>query len=116
MAEQIDAEWRTLVTEAYDRARQILTQYRGKLDAVAERLIEDGGTTSTPSSRPDLPVAAPARKRRAPENQVPGWATSGGGISLERRPPRSRLGRLAFPQTKQKRPPVIPAGVLFGGG
>lgn len=40
VAEQIDEEVRSLVAEAYDRARQILTQYRDKLDAVAERLLE----------------------------------------------------------------------------
>jgi cell division protease FtsH len=40
IAERIDAEVRTLVQEAYDRARSILTQYRTQLDAVAQRLIE----------------------------------------------------------------------------
>jgi cell division protease FtsH len=40
IAERIDAEVRTLVQEAYDRARSILTQYRVQLDAVAQKLIE----------------------------------------------------------------------------
>ncbi len=41
IAEQIDAEVRKLVNEAYDRARALLQQYRDKLDAVAERLLEE---------------------------------------------------------------------------
>lgn len=40
VAEQIDHEVRTLVSDAYDRARQILVEHRDKLDAVARRLIE----------------------------------------------------------------------------
>ncbi len=40
IAERIDAEVRTLVQEAYDRARSVLTQYRAQLDAVAQKLIE----------------------------------------------------------------------------
>jgi len=40
VAEQIDHEVRMLVTDAYDRARQILVDNRDKLDAVAQRLIE----------------------------------------------------------------------------
>jgi cell division protease FtsH len=40
VAEQIDGEVRKLIGEAYDRARQILVQYRDKLDAVAERLLD----------------------------------------------------------------------------
>lgn len=40
VAEQIDQEVRRLVNESHQRARQILLQYRDKLDAVAERLLE----------------------------------------------------------------------------
>jgi cell division protease FtsH len=40
VAEKIDSEVRNLVNEAYDRARQILIEYREKLDAVAKRLLE----------------------------------------------------------------------------
>jgi len=40
VAEQIDREVRELVNEAYARARQILLEYRGKLDLVAQRLLE----------------------------------------------------------------------------
>ena len=40
VAEQIDSEVHALVAQAHERARQILTQYRDKLEAVAERLLE----------------------------------------------------------------------------
>lgn len=40
IAEQIDSEVRSLVNEAYDRAKQILIDYRDKLDSVAKRLLE----------------------------------------------------------------------------
>ncbi len=40
VAEQIDAEVRRLVRDAYQQARQILIDYRDKLDAVAEKLLE----------------------------------------------------------------------------
>jgi len=40
IAEQIDREVRTLVSSAYDQARNILLEHRDKLDAIAQRLIE----------------------------------------------------------------------------
>jgi cell division protease FtsH len=40
VAEQIDKEVRDLVTEAYAQSRQILTNYRDRLDAIAQRLME----------------------------------------------------------------------------
>jgi cell division protease FtsH len=40
VAELIDKEVRTIVSESYERAKTILTEYRDKLDAVAERLLE----------------------------------------------------------------------------
>jgi cell division protease FtsH len=40
VAEQIDGEVRRLVGEAHSNARQILIEYRDKLDAVARRLLE----------------------------------------------------------------------------
>lgn len=40
VAEQIDREVRRLVSEAHDRARAILSEYRDKLDAVAQKLLE----------------------------------------------------------------------------
>jgi len=40
VAEKIDSEVRSIVNTAYQRALEIIKQYRGKLDAVAERLLE----------------------------------------------------------------------------
>jgi cell division protease FtsH len=40
VAELIDKEVQTIVNEAYERAKTILREYRDKLDAVAERLLE----------------------------------------------------------------------------
>jgi cell division protease FtsH len=40
VAEQIDQEVRRLVNDAYTRSRQVLLEYRDKLDAVAQRLLE----------------------------------------------------------------------------
>ncbi len=41
VAQEIDAEVRRFVTEAYERARSILTTYRHKLDEIADRLIAE---------------------------------------------------------------------------
>ncbi len=40
VAEQIDKEVRTLVNDAYDKAKKILLQYREALDTIARRLLE----------------------------------------------------------------------------
>ena len=40
VAEEIDGEVRRLVSDAYDKARQILVDYRDRLDSVARRLLE----------------------------------------------------------------------------
>ena len=40
VAEKIDQEVLNLVTEAYKRAKKILTKHRKKLDEVANRLLE----------------------------------------------------------------------------
>ena len=40
VAEEIDGEVRRLMDEAYARAKEILTTYRQKLDAIAQRLME----------------------------------------------------------------------------
>lgn len=40
VAQQIDEEVKTIITHAYDRARDILKGYRAKLDELAERLIK----------------------------------------------------------------------------
>ncbi len=39
-AEKIDAEITRIVTEAHDKARELLTAHRGKLESVARRLLE----------------------------------------------------------------------------
>jgi cell division protease FtsH len=41
VAEQIDEEVRRIISGAYNRAREILTTYRERLDAVANRLIHE---------------------------------------------------------------------------
>ncbi len=41
VAEKIDKEVRAMVSEAYNRAREILTKYRKQLDAVAQKLLEN---------------------------------------------------------------------------
>jgi cell division protease FtsH len=40
VAQEIDSEVRLLIGNAHDHASSILTQYRDRLDAVAQRLIE----------------------------------------------------------------------------
>ncbi len=40
VAQQIDEEVRRIITEAYEKAKDVLTRYRDKLEAVANRLIE----------------------------------------------------------------------------
>jgi cell division protease FtsH len=40
VAEQIDKEVRTLVNEAYEKAKRILLQYREYLDKIARKLLE----------------------------------------------------------------------------
>jgi cell division protease FtsH len=40
VAEEIDSEIRRIIEDAYDTAKDILTVYRQKLDAIAQRLIE----------------------------------------------------------------------------
>jgi cell division protease FtsH len=40
VAQEIDGEVRRFINDAYTRAREILVQYRDRLDAIARRLIE----------------------------------------------------------------------------
>jgi cell division protease FtsH len=40
VAQQIDSEVRSLIAEAHNRAKEVLTTYRDKLEALARRLIE----------------------------------------------------------------------------
>ena len=41
IAEKIDVAIQELIQDAYDKAKSILTQYRGELDQIAERLLEE---------------------------------------------------------------------------
>jgi cell division protease FtsH len=41
VAQEIDREVRRFIDEAYSRAKEVLTTYRDKLIALAQRLIED---------------------------------------------------------------------------
>jgi cell division protease FtsH len=66
VAEQIDEEVRRIISGAYNRAREILTTYRERLDAVANRLIHEETIEGTEFEamftdlpRP-TPVAVPA--------------------------------------------------------
>jgi cell division protease FtsH len=40
IAEKIDAEVRQIIDEAYERARQLLTEHRDKLELIAQKLLE----------------------------------------------------------------------------
>jgi len=40
VAEKIDVEVRGIVADAYERAKEILTNYRAKLDEIADKLME----------------------------------------------------------------------------
>ena len=61
VAQEIDSEVRRLISEAHDRAVSILTQYRDKLDAIAQRLIE-----VVPASSPTaMPLPASCASSRA---------------------------------------------------
>jgi cell division protease FtsH len=39
-AQKIDAEIKRILTDAHDKAREILTSYRGKLETVTRRLLD----------------------------------------------------------------------------
>jgi len=51
VAQEIDGEVRRFINDAYTRAREILTQYRDRLDAIARRLIEVETIDSTEFER-----------------------------------------------------------------
>jgi cell division protease FtsH len=82
VAQEIDAEVRHLVSAAHDKAREILTQHRNKLDAVACKLVEiealdakqfnalmTGQQIEPPQTTSGTPLAAPAR----PASEPPNW-------------------------------------------
>ncbi|NLN70208.1 MAG: ATP-dependent metallopeptidase FtsH/Yme1/Tma family protein [Chloroflexi bacterium] len=47
VAEKIDTAIQNLVQEAYDKAKEILNQYRGELDKIAEKLLEVESITAS---------------------------------------------------------------------
>ncbi len=82
VAQEIDAEVRRIVSEAYARAKEVLTKYREQLDRIAQRLIEvetldakefialfEGTLLPSDESKSTPPSAAgqPARPRPARE-------------------------------------------------
>jgi cell division protease FtsH len=80
VAEKIDQEVRRLVNDAYIRARQILVEYRDKLDEVATRLLE----VETISREEFEKMFPPPIPKRSPTpvlvvNQ-PGNNNNGGGL------------------------------------
>ncbi|MCS7252337.1 MAG: ATP-dependent zinc metalloprotease FtsH [Thermoflexus sp.] len=81
VAQEIDAEVRRLVMEAYERAKRILTEHRDKLEAVAQKLMEletlDAETFRaimegrTPSEPKASGTAGPAPHPSAPQPSAP---------------------------------------------
>ncbi|WP_352429308.1 ATP-dependent zinc metalloprotease FtsH [Thermoflexus sp.] len=84
VAQEIDAEVRRLVMEAYERAKRILIEHRDKLEAVAQRLIEvetldaeafraimEGRAPSEPKA-PQAPGPAPQPTAPQPGAPAPG--------------------------------------------
>ncbi len=69
IAEQIDAEVRRLVNEAYARARAILKEYRNKLDAVAQKLLEEE-TISRSEFEAIFPPPVPKRATPRPKESA----------------------------------------------
>lgn len=67
VAQQIDKEVRRLVNEAYELAKSIILQYRDKLDAVAQRLLEVE-TLTREEFEEIFPPPVP-KKRSTPEVQ-----------------------------------------------
>ncbi len=82
VAQEIDGEVRHLVSAAHDKARDILTQHRDKLDIIAHKLVEietldvkqfnalmTGQPMEPPQATPTAPPAASAR----PASEPPNW-------------------------------------------
>ncbi len=69
IAEQIDAEVRRLVNEAYTQAKSLLQKYRDKLDAVAQRLLEEE-TLSREEFEAIFPPPVPKRATPRPKGSA----------------------------------------------
>jgi cell division protease FtsH len=70
VAEEIDAEVRRIVSEAYERARTILTEHRDKLELIAQTLLTEETLDREAFERlmtgEGMPEAQPAEPPRAP--------------------------------------------------
>ncbi len=102
-AEEIDEEVRRIVEEAHERCREVLREHRGKLDELAEALIE----VETLEGDDLLRVLGPAEGREpppepepAPPEDAPG---ADAGEELEAEPPVGRPG-LAWGQSSASPP------------
>jgi len=87
VAQEIDGEVRHLVSAAHDKARELITQHRDKLDLIAHKLVEietldvkqfnalmTGQPMEPPQTTPSAPPAAPARPASEPSNWQVGSA------------------------------------------
>ncbi len=70
VAQEIDNEVRRLISEAYDRSRALLTEYRDKLDAIARRLMEVETIDSTEFER-IFPIPSGHEKHHGAPAPVP---------------------------------------------
>jgi cell division protease FtsH len=111
VAEQIDAEVRRVVAEAYDDAVRILAEHRQELDAIAAALLEketiDGDDLDLickgpkrPFKRAPKPKPQPQPARRMAENRQPSRVlvtalTFASGLRLLLRPRREAKVRVA---------------------
>jgi cell division protease FtsH len=66
VAEEIDAEVKHIINSAFNTAKEILTKYRAKLDAIAERLIREETIESAEFESMFTDVPAPVRTVKPP--------------------------------------------------
>jgi cell division protease FtsH len=66
VAEEIDAEVKHIINSAFNTAKEILTKYRAKLDAIAERLIREETIESAEFESMFTDVPAPVRAVKPP--------------------------------------------------
>ena len=102
-AEEIDEEVRRIVEEAHERCREVLREHRGKLDELAEALIE----VETLEGDDLLRVLGPAEGREPPPEPEPlppeDAPGADAGEELEAEPPVGRPG-LAWGQSSASPP------------
>lgn len=96
VAQQIDNEVKNLVTQSYDRAMNILVQYRHKLDELAERLIK----VETVDAAEFEAIFADAPKFERPRYTPIPATTSAPNAPKQETPPSSERGAM---------PPLAPS-------